>query len=177
MMHQLCLKHHLVVSCTETQPAKNVSFYLEVDGKNLQQEDVPAACQYFVVYDHLDMVGVQLRSTWTQTRKANGEIVQQCVSNTINPWRSGKFMALTMRPWSLNSYVLSKVWFRCGSVDLRLCDIAAINSSVKSWLYVDLLEKPAETVMCRPPSFVAWESSVSSTKPTHYLSEFSWKRQ
>ena len=63
-------------------------------------------------------------------------------------------MALTMRPWSVNSYVLllSKVWFRCGTVDLRVCDIAAITSSVKSWLYADLLEKPAETVMGRPHS-------------------------
>ena len=38
----------------------------------------------------------------------------------------------------VNSYVLSKVWFRCGTVDLRVSDITAINSSVKSWLYADL---------------------------------------
>ena len=37
-------------------------------------------------------------------------------------------------------------------MDLREGDFAAINSSVKCWLYADLLEKPSETVMCRPPS-------------------------
>ena len=121
--------------------------------KQLQQEDLPTACQYFVLSDHLDMVGVQLRATWTQTRKVNGDIIQERVSNTIKPWRAGKFMALTMRPWSINSYVLAKVWFRCGSVDIRECDISAINSSVKSWMYADLLEKPAEAVMCRPSSY------------------------
>ena len=62
-------------------------------------------------------------------------------------------MPLTMRPWSINCYVLSKVWFRCGSVDLRVADISAITSSVKSWLYADLLEKPSEAVMCRPVSY------------------------
>ena len=89
------------------------------------------------------MVGVELRATWVQTRKSNGDIIQQRVANTINSWRGGKFMDLTMRPWSVNAYVLSKVWFRCGSVDLREGDINTINSSVKSWLYADLLEKPS----------------------------------
>ena len=61
-------------------------------------------------------------------------------------------MPLSMRPWSINCYVLSKVWFRCRSVDLRVSDLSAISSSVKSWLYADLLEKPSEAVMCRPAS-------------------------
>jgi hypothetical protein len=50
----------------------------------------------------------------------------------------------------VNSFVLSKVWFRCSSVDLRVADITAVNSSVKSWLYGDMFEKPSEIVMCRP---------------------------
>ena len=120
--------------------------------KSLQQEDLPANCQYLVLSDHLDMVGVQLQATWTQTRKANGDILQERVCKTINPWRAGKFMPLSMRPSSVNSFALSKIWFRCGSVDLRVADIKAINSSVKSWLYADMLEKPPEMVMCRPLS-------------------------
>ena len=96
------------------------------------------------------MVGVELRATWTQTRKANGDMVQQRVANTTNSWKAGKFMPLTMRPWSINSYVLSKVWFKCGTVDLRVADISAVTSSVKSWLYADVFEKPSEGVMCRP---------------------------
>ena len=98
------------------------------------------------------MVGVQLISSWTQTRKANFNMVQERIFNTINSWKAGKFMPLSMRPWSINCYVLSKVWFRCGSVDLRVSDLSAISSSVKSWLYADLLEKPSEAVMCRPAS-------------------------
>ena len=61
----------------------------------LQQKDLPADCQYFVVSDHLDMVGVELRATWVQTRKSNGDIIQSRVANTINSWRGGKFMDLT----------------------------------------------------------------------------------
>jgi hypothetical protein len=121
--------------------------------QRLHQEDLPDACQYCVLSEHLDMLGVQLRATWTQSRKANGDIIQERVSNTINPWRAGKFMALTMRPWSINRYVLPKVWFRCGSVDLREGDISAISKSVKSWLYADLYEKPSESVMCCPPTY------------------------
>ena len=119
----------------------------------LKQEHLPPSCNYMVISGHLDMVGVELHSTWTQTRKANGDIVQKRTTNTINPWKAGKFMPLTSRPWSINSFALSKVWFECSSVDLRVGDITAISSSITSWLYADLFEKPSEGVMCRPISY------------------------
>ena len=62
----------------------------------LQQEDIPL--RYLVLSDSLEMVGVELKSSWTQTRKVNGDIVQSRVSNTVNSWKAGKFMDLTSRP-------------------------------------------------------------------------------
>ena len=96
------------------------------------------------------MVGVELKASWIQTRKVNGEICQSKVSRTINAWKSGKFMNVTDRPWSLNSFAMSKVWFRCHTIDLRIVDITNLTSSVKSWLFQDILEKPAEMVLYRP---------------------------
>ena len=58
-------------------------------------------------------------------------------------------MPLTMRPYSVNTYVLSKVWFKCSSVNLRVQDITSINSNIKSWLYQDCFEKPGELVLHR----------------------------
>ena len=103
----------------------------------LSQEDIPL--RYLLLSDSLQMVGVELKATWQQTRKANGDIVQSRVSNTINAWRSGKFVELTARPWSLNSYALTKVWYRSHTVDLRVTDITSITSKVKSWLHQDQL--------------------------------------
>ena len=114
----------------------------------LSQEDIPFP--YMVLSDHLDMVGVDLRATATQTRKANGDILQSRIKNTIGPWQAGKFMPLTERPWSLNSYALSKLWYKCNCIDLRAMDITAINSKVKAWLYADQFEKPEELVLYRP---------------------------
>ena len=155
MMPLLSLKQLQAVGCRLHMVPASLKRKLMPLGKwrqQLSQDDLPDDCKYFVLSDHLDMVGVQLRATWIQTRKANGDIIQQRVSSTINPWRAGKFMPLTMRPWSVNTYALSKVWFRCGSVDLREGDISAISKSFKSWLYADLFEKPSEAVMCRPVS-------------------------
>ena len=59
-------------------------------------------------------------------------------------------MALTDRPHSLNTYCLSKVWFRCSSINLRVCDLTKISSNIKSWLFADQLEKPEEVVLYRP---------------------------
>ena len=114
----------------------------------LEQEDIP--CNYMQISDHLDMVGVVLKTTHTQTRKTNGDEIQSRVKNTINPWLAGKFMPLTQRPWSVNCYSLSKVWFRCHSLDLRILDTVSINSKIKSWIYADLLVKPEEKILFRP---------------------------
>ena len=112
----------------------------------LSQEDIP---QFIRLSDHLDFLGVELRATFTQTRKVNGEQLQTRVSNTIGPWKSGKFMPLTLRPFSANTYVLAKVWFKCSSMNLRVQDITGINSQVKSWMYQDCFEKPNELVLYR----------------------------
>ena len=116
--------------------------------KTLTQEDIP--CNYMTISDHLEMVGVELRATWAQTRKANGDIVQQRVSDTVKRWKTGKFMQLSLRSRSMNIYCFSKVWFRTHSVDLRESDISKITSSAKSWLYADMLLKPEEIVLHRP---------------------------
>ena len=114
----------------------------------LLQEDIP--CPYMTLTDALEMVGVELRATWSQTRKANGDAVQSRVINKTNLWKGGKFMPLSMRGGSINTYYLSTVWFKTHSVDLRIMDITKINKAIKSWLYADMLFKPEEMVMVRP---------------------------
>ena len=67
--------------------------------------------KYIALSEHLYMIGVELRATQTQTRKANGDLLQNRVKNIIGPWRGGRFMPLTIRSLSANNYCLSKVWF------------------------------------------------------------------
>ena len=83
------------------------------------------------------------------TRKVNGDLLQSRVKNTVGPWKAGRFMPLTLRPFSANNYALSKVWFKCSSINLRTQDIDNISSQVKSWLYQDCFEKPNELVLYR----------------------------
>ena len=72
----------------------------------LTQEDIPLP--YMVLSDHLDMVGVELKATITQTRKVNGDTLQAKIKNTIGPWQAERFMPLTQRPWSgLSTAMLS----------------------------------------------------------------------
>ena len=118
----------------------------------LQQEDIPCPCPYMSISDHLEMLGVELKATWTQTRKANGDISQTRIGNTIQQWKSGKFMFMNLRSWSINQYCLPKMWFRSHCVDLRVQDVNKITSLVKSWLYQDQLLKPEELVMHHHPS-------------------------
>ena len=102
------------------------------------------------ISDHLEMVGVELRAAWSQTRKANGDILQKRVTDTVRYWKSGKFMNLSLRALSMNIYCFSKIWFRTHSVDLRELDASKITSDAKSWMYGDMLLKPEELVLYRP---------------------------
>ena len=99
--------------------------------------------------DHLDYLGVKLFANYTTTRKENGEILKQRIKARTQNWKSGKFLPLTSRPWSINTYCLPKLWYRTGCLDLRKGDSDTISSSVKSWLFQDLLEKPQELVTYR----------------------------
>ena len=60
-------------------------------------------------------------------------------------------MPVTQRGWSLNSFALSKIWFRTKCVDLRSCDMVKMTSLCKSLLYQDMLAKPEEFILHRPP--------------------------
>ena len=71
----------------------------------LTQEDLPR--NFFSLSDHLEMLGLTLKATYSATRKANGDELQDTIKQVVGPWRSGKFMPLTMRPHSLNCYALS----------------------------------------------------------------------
>ena len=114
----------------------------------LQQEDI--GHPHFRLSDRLSMVGVELLASWQQTRKINNDELLARVKSTIGSWKSGKFMPLASRPFSVNCYCLSKVWFRTFSVDLRAGDILAISSACKKWIYQDMFEKPNDLLLYRP---------------------------
>ena len=113
----------------------------------LTQEDIPH--QYIRLSDHLDFVGVELRATFTQTRKVNGDLLQARIKSTVGPWKAGRFMPLSQRAFSANCYALSKVWFKCSVVNLCVQDLNLITSQIKSWLYQDMLIKPSELILYR----------------------------
>ena len=114
----------------------------------LCQEDMPI--NYIAISEHLDMIGVQLKATHTLTRKVNGDSLVDKVKTTIGPWKGGKFLPLTLRCHSANTYCLPKVWFKCASIDMRMGDAQQITSNVKSWIYADQLIKPEEIVLYKP---------------------------
>ena len=111
----------------------------------LRQEDLPV--NYISLSEHLDMIGVTLKSTFMSTRKENGDQLVDRITKTIGPWKGGKFMPLTLRCHSVNTYCLSKLWFKCGTIILRVGNLKKIMSTIKSWVYSDLLIKPSEIVL------------------------------
>ena len=115
--------------------------------RSLQQEDI--SFPYMKICDTLSMVGVELTASWQTSRKLNNDDLQKKVQSCMGSWKSGKFMPLVCRPFSINTYCTSKIWFRTGSVDLRVGDVTAITSKLKSYCYQDLFQKPSEVLLYR----------------------------
>ena len=58
-------------------------------------------------------------------------------------------MPHTQRPYSLNSFCVSKICFRSASINLREGDFNYMNSQIKSWVFSDQLESPEEILLYR----------------------------
>ena len=102
---------------------------------------------FFSLSDHLDFLGVTLKSTFSSTRKANGDILQDRIKKVIGPWKGGLFMPLNQRPHSVNTYAYSKLLYRCNVIDPRVADITCFKSKSKSFVNTGLLEKPEEITL------------------------------
>jgi hypothetical protein len=114
----------------------------------LQQEDT--GLPYLRLSDSIRMVGVELTASWQHSRRINCDRLLKSVRNLVGCWRAGKFMPLLSRPFSVNVYLLSKVWFTAGSVNLRAEDIRIISTLCRSWVTQDLLQKPSQVMLYRP---------------------------
>ena len=114
----------------------------------IKQEEIPV--NYFMITDSLDFLGVSLCSTYLQTKKINGEKLIEKLRKTVNAWKAGRYMALSMRAHSVNTYALSKIYHKYSVIEPRKGDIDKINSIVKSYIYQDLIYKPQELALWRP---------------------------
>ena len=113
----------------------------------LTQDMIPHI--FFSLSDHLDFLGVTLKSTFSSTRKANGDILQDRIKKVIGPWRGGLLMHLNLRQHSVNMYAYSKLLYRCNVIDPRVEDITCFKSASKAFIYTGLLEKPEEITIHR----------------------------
>jgi hypothetical protein len=115
----------------------------------LQQEDLPF--QFIRLSDSLDFLGLTLMANFFRTKKANCDSIEKSVKSTIGPWRAGKFMEITKRGHSVNSYAFSKIVHRCASVPLRKSSVTSISSQARAWVFQDTFLKPAAPALHRQP--------------------------
>ena len=127
--------------------SKKCKILLMGEWKKWSQDEIPL--NFLTKSDFLDMLGVKIYSNYTETRRKNGEMLVKGVKETIDRWKSGKFMAFTDRTSCVNTYVLSKIWYKTSAIDFNKGDFEKITSYIKSWLYQDSLLKPDEILLYR----------------------------
>ena len=114
----------------------------------LTEDDLPNECKYIAFSDHLDMLGPELYANFNKTRQVAGEGMVVKFRNTTGPWRIRR-MPLTQRPWSSNTYLLPKVWYKAHIIPLRQGDIDQLKKFVNSFVFADQYEKPRDVTKYR----------------------------
>ena len=153
--------HTVITACTLLERAGGVKLHRSLHRDNvkflalgrwrgtLQQEDIPYP--FIKLSDTLDFIGVSLQDTFMKTRKVNCDIIEKHVSDTVNPWRGGKFQSIVERGHSVNCYGYSKAWFRCASIPLRRESEAKLYTVAWGWMLHNCFQTPAASVLHRSP--------------------------
>ena len=58
-------------------------------------------------------------------------------------------MNLTLRPHSVHTFAISKLLYKCNTIDPRVEDLECFSSTAKSFIHADLLFRPCELVLYR----------------------------
>ena len=90
-----------------------------------------------------------LRDSYSKTRVANSKIIKDKITSLTNAWKAGKFMDLTLRGHSCNTYMLSKVYFKCASIPLSKSVANFITTKARKWIFQDCYIKPSNLVLLR----------------------------
>ena len=114
------------------------------------QADSPL--NYMSIVSEINMLGVTLGRNSSKSRAANGEELVKRVQKKLSIYKSGRFSPLTCKPFTANTYLLSKITHRCGVISMRAADTRKIQSLIKTWITQELLQKPPEMILFRDPA-------------------------
>ena len=114
---------------------------------NWKQNDSPL--DYMGIVEELNFLGVLLARNSTKTRALNGEELTKKVRATIGGYKAGRHSPLICRPYTVNTYIMSKIVYRSAIINLRAQDINHIQSSIKQWVSQNLLLKPSAVLLYR----------------------------
>ena len=88
----------------------------------------------------LDFFGVTLTANTAATRQVKEDALQEQIRKIIGPWRGGRFLALNLRPHSINCFALSKLQYWFSVIYPRKGDTNYFLSQTKPFIYADLPE-------------------------------------
>ena len=104
---------------------------------------------YMGVVDELRFLGVRLARNSAMSRTLNGDELTKRVQDTIRSYKAGRHSPLICRPFTANTYIMSKVSYRSAVLNLRIQDTNKIQAAVKQWISQNLLLKPPEVLLFR----------------------------
>ena len=104
---------------------------------------------YLRVVEEINFLGVILGKSSSKSRALNGDFLTSKVKTKIASYKAGRHIPLVCRPYTVNTYILSKLAYKASIFNLRVSDVNTIQSSIKQWVSQDLLVKPSEVILYR----------------------------
>ena len=75
---------------------------------------------------------MKIKSAYMQTHKVNRDELMEKMKSIIEGWKNGRFMPLTQKTWSVNSYIHPTVWYRYHLIHMREVNFSKMTSLIKS---------------------------------------------
>ena len=108
--------------------------------RKFSQNNIPLT--FLQVTDHLEILGVKLFESWRATQKENGIKVVNKVSRVADRWKGGRFYDFLLRPYIVNTYLFSNIWYAASVLDLQLGHLDEIQKKGNQYLHSDCFLKP-----------------------------------
>ena len=100
---------------------------------------------FLQVTDRIEVLGISLYQTWTNTKSKTGEKLINKISNITRKWNGGRFYDLLLRPHIVNTYLLSNIWYYASVIDLKVSDTTSVQSMSNKYVHSNSSLRP-ETI-------------------------------
>ena len=108
--------------------------------RKYNQNNIPLP--FLQITNHVEILGILLYESWRTSQRENGSKILKKVKLVADKWKGGRFYDFLLRPYIVNTYLFSNIWYSAGVIDLQLGHLDDIQKRGNQYVHSDCFLKP-----------------------------------